>query len=147
MTVRAVVARTYGGDTSAMSDPTPRIVDRGHVGQIDASLVPRYSGIATFGRLSQIELLPESNAIDIAVVGIPFDSGVTFRPGARFGPAHVREASRLLRQYNPAQQVYPFGELQVVDAGDIAVNPFSISEAVLEIERGHLSYWTGRRDF
>lgn len=121
-----------------MSDSTPRIVDQGRIGQIDASLVPRYSGIATFGRLPQIELLPESNAIDIAVVGIPFDSGVTYRPGARFGPAHVREASRLLRQYNPAQEIYPFRELQVVDAGDISVNPFSIAEAVVEIERGAL---------
>ncbi len=113
-----------------MSDATPRIVDQGRIGQIDASLVPRYSGIATFGRLPQIELLPDSNAIDIAVVGIPFDSGVTYRPGARFGPAHVREASRLLRQYNPAQEIYPFRELQVVDAGDISVNPFFIAGAM-----------------
>src|SRR5690606_20618681 len=69
------------------------------------------------------------------VIGVPFDSGVSFRPGARFGPSHVREISRLLRPYNPAQQVAPFHAQQVVDAGDMAVNPFSIDEAVADIER------------
>jgi agmatinase len=66
---------------------------------------------------------------------VPFDSGVSYRPGARFGPAHVREASLLLRPYNPAQDVSPFAVQQVADAGDIAVNPFDITEAVDEVER------------
>ena len=65
----------------------------------------------------------------------PFDSGVSYRPGARFGPSHVREISRLLRPYNPAQDVHPFAAQQVVDAGDMAVNPFSLDEAVADIER------------
>jgi agmatinase len=67
---------------------------------------------------------------------VPFDSGVSYRPGARFGPAHVRESSRLLRPYNPAQDVEPFARQQVVDAGDLAVNPFSIQEAIGQIEAG-----------
>jgi agmatinase len=66
-------------------------------------------------------------------VGVPFDSGVSYRPGARFGPAHIRQSSRLLRPYNPAQNVSPFAVQQVADAGDIAVNPFNIGEAILEI--------------
>ncbi|MDN4613847.1 agmatinase [Leifsonia sp. F6_8S_P_1B] len=102
------------------------------IGPIDASRVPRYAGIATFARLPRIE---EVERADIAVVGVPFDSGVSFRPGARFGPSHVREASRLLRPYNPAQDVSPFAEAQVVDAGDIAVNPFDLQEAVQDVER------------
>jgi len=57
-------------------------------------VTPRYAGIATFAKLPRIE---EVDSADIAVLGIPFGSGVSFRPGARFGPAHVREASRLLR--------------------------------------------------
>jgi len=101
------------------------------VGPVDASVFPRYAGIATFARLPRIEDVPRA---DIAVVGIPFDSGVSFRPGARFGPSHVRESSRLLRPYNPAQEVSPFAAAQVVDAGDIPVNPFDIGEAVTEIE-------------
>ncbi|QCR18145.1 agmatinase [Agrococcus sp. SGAir0287] len=108
--------------------------DRTHepVGPVDASIVPRYAGIATFARLPRIEDVPRA---DVAVVGIPFDTGVSFRPGARFGPSHVREASRLLRPYNPAQDVSPFAVAQVVDAGDIPVNPFAIDEAVGEVER------------
>lgn len=74
--------------------------------------------------------------MDVAVVGVPFDSGVSYRPGARFGPAHVRESSRLLRPFNPALDVLPFSDQQVVDAGDIACNPFDIPEAIAAIERG-----------
>ncbi|MCK8475520.1 agmatinase [Microbacterium aurugineum] len=107
-----------------------------NVGPIDASVNPRYSGIATFARLPRIEDVPRA---DIAVVGIPFDSGVSYRPGARFGPSHVRESSRLLRPYNPAQDVSPFAIAQVVDAGDIPVNPFDLTEAVTEVERAALA--------
>ena len=101
------------------------------VGPVDASVTPRFAGIATFARLPQLGEVPRA---DIAVVGIPFDAGVSYRPGARFGPAHVREASRLLRPYNPAQDVSPFAAAQVVDAGDIAANPFDILDAVDTIE-------------
>lgn len=107
-----------------------------NVGPIDASVNPRYSGIATFARLPRIEDVPRA---DIAVVGIPFDSGVSYRPGTRFGPSHVRESSRLLRPYNPAQDVSPFVVAQVVDAGDIPVNPFDLTEAVTEVERAALA--------
>ncbi len=107
-----------------------------NVGPIDASVNPRYSGIATFARLPRIEDVPRA---DIAVVGIPFDSGVSYRPGTRFGPSHVRESSRLLRPYNPAQDVSPYAIAQVVDAGDIPVNPFDLTEAVSEVERAALA--------
>src|SRR6478672_5627620 len=60
------------------------------------------------------------------------------RPRARFGPTHVRESSRLLRPYNPALDVLPFDIAQVADAGDIAVNPFNIHEAIETIEAGAL---------
>ena len=103
------------------------------VGPVDASVVPRFAGIATFARLPR---LVEVGRADVAVVGVPFDSGVSYRPGARFGPSHVREASRLLRPYNPAQDVFPFGAQQVADAGDIIGNPFDIAAAVSEIEAG-----------
>jgi agmatinase len=103
------------------------------VGPPDASLNPRYAGIATFARLPQLR---DVGHADIVVVGVPFDSGVSYRPGARFGPSHIREASRLLRPYNPAQDVEPFSSQQVADAGDISANPFNILEAVDQIERG-----------
>jgi agmatinase len=72
----------------------------------------------------------------VAVVGVPFDSGTTFRPGARFGPIAVRQASRLLRPYHPALDVLPFETLQVADAGDITCNPFDIQESLAQIEAG-----------
>jgi agmatinase len=105
----------------------------GIVGPVDASLVPRFAAAATFARLPRLD---EVSDVHVAVVGVPFDSGVSYRPGARFGPAHVRESSRLLRPWNPALAVGPFTAQQVVDAGDIAANPFSIEQAVREIEDG-----------
>jgi agmatinase len=102
------------------------------VGPPDASLNPRYAGIATFARLPRLEDVPRA---DIVVLGVPFDSGVSYRPGARFGPAQIREASRLLRPYNPAQKVEPFAAQQVADAGDVSANPFNIDEAVGQIQR------------
>ncbi|KQX70080.1 agmatinase [Angustibacter sp. Root456] len=105
----------------------------GRIGQVDATVVPRFAGPATFARLPRID---EVSDVDVAVVGVPFDSGVSYRPGARFGPAHVRESSRLLRPYNPAADVEPFASQQVVDAGDIAVNPFHLEDAIQQIEAG-----------
>jgi agmatinase len=116
-----------------MTEPVPRISRGGNVGQVDAMTVPRYAGPATFARLPGIGEVPRADA---AVLGVPFDSGVTYRPGARFGPSHIRESSRLLRPYNPALDVSPFASLQVVDAGDLPVNPFGIDQAISEIERG-----------
>ena len=100
-------------------------------GPVDGQQVPRYAGLTTFARLPRRE---DTSRCDVAVVGIPFDSGVTYRPGARFGPSHIRQASRLLRPYNPQLQVSPFAHQQVVDAGDMAANPFDIATAVAEIE-------------
>jgi agmatinase len=110
-----------------------RITRDGRLGQVDGTVVPRFAGPATFARLPRID---EVSDVDVAVVGVPFDSGVSYRPGARFGPAHVRESSRLLRPYNPALDVEPFARQQVVDAGDIAVNPFDIQTAIAEIQAG-----------
>ena len=102
-------------------------------GPVDATVTPRYGGPATFARLPRLD---EVERADVAVVGVPFDSGVSYRPGARFGPAHVRASSKLLRDFNPVQDVEPFAVQQVVDAGDISCNPFDISEAVRQIDEG-----------
>jgi agmatinase len=106
------------------SDPKPR-------GPVDPLVVPRFAGPSTFARLPSLD---EVGRCDVAVVGVPFDSGVTFRPGARFGPIAVRQASRLLRAYHPSLDVYPFAAQQVADAGDIPCTPFSIPEAIAQIE-------------
>ena len=103
------------------------------LGQMDATRTPRFAGPPTFA------LLPRRDQVsrcDVAVVGVPFDSGTSYRPGARFGPAAVRQGSRLLRPWHPGLEVAPFREQQVADAGDIACNPFNIGEAVTQIEAG-----------
>lgn len=105
----------------------------GPIGPVDATKVPRFAGIATFARLPRREDVGPS---DLAVVGIPFDSGTTFRPGARFGPEAIRSASRLLRTYNVAMDLSPFEACQVVDAGDLSVSPFDIGRAIAEIDAG-----------
>jgi agmatinase len=102
-------------------------------GPVDATRVPRYGGPATFARLPRLD---EVSRADILIAGVPFDSGVSYRPGARFGPGHIRASSKLLRPYNPLLDVSPFAAAQVADASDIAVNPFSISEAIAQIEAG-----------
>jgi agmatinase len=100
-------------------------------GPVDSSRIPRFAGPATFARLPRLD---EVGHADVAIAGVPFDSGVSYRPGARFGPAAVREASRLLRPYHPGLDVSPFERVQVADAGDIAANPFDIGQAVENIE-------------
>lgn len=101
------------------------------IGPVDATQVPRYGGEATFARLPR---LADVSDADTVLWGVPFDTGVSYRPGARFGPNHVRHSSRLLRPYNPALDTEPFATQQVADAGDVGVNPFDISEAIATIE-------------
>jgi agmatinase len=104
-----------------------------NLGPVDATVVPRYGGPPTFARLPRLD---EVERADVAVLGVPFDSGVSYRPGARFGPGHIRASSKLLRTYNPVQDVEPFAVQQVADAGDIACNPFDITDAVKQIDEG-----------
>ena len=101
------------------------------VGPPDALSSPRYAGLGTFARLPLLEQVPDW---EVAVQGIPFDSGVSYRPGARFGPAHVRQASRLLRPYDQDLGLATFGEVQVVDAGDCNCTPYEIHRAISEIQ-------------
>ncbi len=101
------------------------------IGPVDSTQVPRYGGDTTFARLPRLHDVDDA---DTLVWGVPFDTGVTYRPGARFGPNHVRQSSRLLRPYNPALEVASFAARQVADAGDIGVNPFDVTEAISTIE-------------
>ena len=101
---------------------------------LDGTKVPRFAGPSTFARLPEIR---DVEKCDIAIVGIPFDAGTSFRPGARFGPQSVRQASRHLRtNYHPNYDLEPFKALQVADAGDLVCNPFKIDEAIKQIEKG-----------
>ena len=99
---------------------------------VSGKVVPRYAGPSTFARLPELRDVPRC---DVAILGIPFDAGTSYRPGARFGPQAIRQASRHLRtQYHPAYGTEPFVEQQVADAGDVTCNPFNIAEAVEQVQ-------------
>ena len=100
-------------------------------GPPDASKAPRYTGIRTFARCPFVS--DDLGGVDVAVVGIPFDTATTMRPGARFGPAAIRDASVLLRPWHPVQRVDVYDSLSIVDAGDLAVTPGNAERTAAQI--------------
>lgn len=102
------------------------------IGALEATKVPRYAGLGTFARIPLIESVPD---YDVAILGVPFDGGTSYRPGARFGPMGIRQASRHLRpRFHVELDTAPLDEIQVVDAGDVPCTPFDIEEAMQQIE-------------
>ncbi len=98
----------------------------------DPQARPRYSGISSFFRTAHTENLAE---VDIGLVGVPFDGGVTNRPGARHGPRAVRDQSSLLRRINGATGIAPFSVARVRDLGDAWIeSPYELEGALGEVE-------------
>ncbi len=109
-----------------MTEKTPPIEP------VSGTIIPRFAGPSTFCRIPELRDVPYC---DIAILGIPFDSGTSYRPGARFGPQAIRQASRHLRtNFHPAYDTEPFKTIQVADAGDVGCNPYNIEEAIAQIE-------------
>ncbi len=80
------------------------------LGPADYSQTPRFAGPPTFGllpRLDEVEAARPGERIDVKVVGIPFDAGVSYRPGARFGPAHIRQSSKAAAPLQPGDERPP----------------------------------------
>lgn len=100
---------------------------------VNALVSPRFGDIATFNRLPYVADIAGKD-VDVAILGVPYDGGTTFRSGARFGPRAVRDSSVLCRNYNPNQKVHVYEQLNVVDAGDIPVNPINILKTMDQIE-------------
>ncbi|KAI4739945.1 Arginase/deacetylase [Aureobasidium sp. EXF-12298] len=103
-----------------------------------------FSGISTFGRIEYHPCLAsDSRKYDIAFIGAPFDTGTSYRPGARFGPSGIRQGSRRLNLYggfNVPLQTNPFnGWATVIDCGDIPVTSYDNEYALKQIEEGHNS--------
>src|SRR4029078_13320282 len=97
----------------------------------DSLQTPRFTGPATFARLPNVRTTDE---VDVGLVGVPFDTGVTYRVGGRFGPNAVRQASVMLRPYNANLDVKPFDVLSCVDFGDIAIVPGFTERSYAAIE-------------
>jgi agmatinase len=98
----------------------------------DSFKSPRFCGVRTFMRLPFVEQVDEH--MDFVITGIPFDSGQSFRTGARFGPEAIRDFSILLRPYNPEQDINIFDYISGIDYGDIPIIPGYISETYKKIE-------------
>ena len=94
---------------------------------------PRFGDIATFNRLPYVPDL-KGQGVDVAILGVPFDGGTTFRPGARFAPRAVREASAMCRNFNPNLGVNIYERLNIVDGGDVSVNPINLHATMKNIE-------------
>src|SRR5262245_60768881 len=101
--------------------------------QRDSSDSPRFVQPATFMRLPHRTDLA---GVDVAILGVPFDSGTSYRSGARLGPREIRAQSSLIRPYSYFQKVSPFETLAVVDAGDVDAPPVGIEPAYAAIEAG-----------
>ena len=99
----------------------------------DSFETPRFSDVRTFMRLPNVRDLENADA---AIVGAPFDTGATFRVGARFGPEAIRSASHLLRRHSSGLGVTIFDYLSVIDYGDVPVVPGFIRESYEKISEG-----------
>jgi guanidinopropionase len=94
----------------------------------DAMTRPRYVGLPTFMRAPYAE--QDWSAVDIGLIGVPYDGGVTNRPGARHGPREVRNQSSLMRRINQATGVCPYELARIADIGNAVVErPFVLTEA------------------
>jgi agmatinase len=100
-------------------------------GPADSLKSPRFTGPSTFARLPHVV---ELEGVDVAITGVPFDTGVSYRVGGRFGPSAVRDASMMLRPYNPNLAVAPFEVLSCIDHGDIVIVPGYIEPSYVAIE-------------
>jgi agmatinase len=102
-------------------------------GPADASRAPRYTGVRTFARCPHVRGL---EGVDVAVVGVPFDTATSYRAGARFGPEAIRAGSTLLRPYHPPLDVDVFAAQSVVDYGDLDVTPGNAERTLDQIAAG-----------
>ncbi|HEY3064625.1 MAG TPA: agmatinase [Methylomirabilota bacterium] len=89
----------------------------------DPFVSPRFGQVATFMLLPWA---PSPADLDVALLGVPYDGGTSYRTGARFGPRAVREQSSIIRSWHPVLKVHPFQRLRVADCGDVDVVPISI---------------------
>jgi guanidinopropionase len=99
---------------------------------LDGRLFPRFSGIKTFFRLPIAEVRDD---YDVGLVGVPYDGGVSYRPGARFAPSQIRETSSLGRGFNWARSVNFFEKLKVADLGDCPTVPVDQAQTYERIQK------------
>ena len=93
--------------------------------------LPRFAGVPTFMRLPHVTLdTPKIKDVDIGIIGVPWDSGTTNRPGPRHGPRQLRDASTMIRAQHPVSGIRPYEKLNCADLGDVSINPADIEDSM-----------------
>jgi len=101
---------------------------------ISGFYLPRFAGVPTFMRLPYIPLdHADLTAVDIGLIGVPWDSGTTNRPGPRHGPRQLRDMSTMIRAGNGITGVRPFELVNCADLGDVGPNPADIQDSIKRI--------------
>ena len=96
--------------------------------------LPRFAGVPTFMRLPHVSLdAPKISDVDIGIIGVPWDSGTTNRPGPRHGPRQLRDASTMIRAQHPVSGIRPYEKLNCADLGDVSINPADIQDSMNRI--------------
>ena len=96
--------------------------------------LPRFAGIPTFMRLPHVTPdHPRYAQVDVGLIGLPWDSGTTNRPGPRHGPRALRDASTMIRAANGATGIRPFEALACADLGDIGPNPADLLDSMARV--------------
>ncbi len=101
---------------------------------ISGMTVPRFAGVPSFMRLPVVELQSDMAAhVDIGIVGVPWDTGTTNRPGARHGPRQLRDLSTMIRPVHPVSKIAPFRLGNCADLGDVGVNPADVMDTLARV--------------
>ncbi|KAM4643878.1 guanidino acid hydrolase, mitochondrial [Discoglossus pictus] len=144
-------ALAYGGQLGALSASRPlpvlcrrmvkvqepplrRISDRTFNVPPSAEYVARPAGVCTMLRLPYQE---SAEGLDAAFIGVPLDTGTSNRPGARFGPRHIRGESSMVRRYNISTRAAPFDSIMVADIGDVNVNLYDLKDSCRRIREAY----------
>ncbi|KAF4096417.1 agmatinase, mitochondrial [Onychostoma macrolepis] len=130
---RVIKQGNFDGDQTNVSF-TRRMSGKGFNVPPSAEFVARVSGIATMCKLPFQET---ADGLDAAFVGVPIDTGTSNRPGARFGPRHIRAESAMIRLYNGWTRAAPYESLRVADIGDINVNLFDLKDTCKKIREAY----------
>jgi len=99
---------------------------------VGGMVLPRFAGPVTFMRLPHVS---DPAAVDIALVGVPWDTGTTNRAGARHGPREIRNMSAFMRRIHPVSRIAPYELCRIADLGDSSVNPINVDDTLARVER------------